>query len=181
MAIYQIDADQSRMLVYAFAAGMLASLGHNPVLAVRRFSGQIEFDAGSTANSVLRLAVDTTSLEVTNDLGRKDREEIERRTREEVLETTKYPQIVFESSGVTAEPLGDNRYRLRIRGAMQLHGVTKECGIDAQLQLATGNLRLGGEFPLAQKDFRIKPVSALGGALKVKDALKVSFDIAAST
>jgi len=34
-----------------------------------------------------------------------------------------------------------------------------------------------GEFTIRQSDYNIKPISAIGGGLKVKDELKFSFDI----
>jgi hypothetical protein len=40
-------------------------------------------------------------------------------------------------------------------------------------------LRAFGEVSLRQSDYNIKPVSAVGGGLKVKDEVKFTFDIAA--
>jgi hypothetical protein len=40
-------------------------------------------------------------------------------------------------------------------------------------------LRAAGEFSVRQSDYEIRPVSALGGAVKLKDELKLSFDISA--
>jgi hypothetical protein len=40
-------------------------------------------------------------------------------------------------------------------------------------------LRANGEFPLLQSNFNIKPVTAVGGTIKLKDELKCSFDIVA--
>jgi hypothetical protein len=40
-------------------------------------------------------------------------------------------------------------------------------------------LRAYGEFSIKQSDFKIRLVSVAGGALKVKDELKLAFDIIA--
>ena len=40
-------------------------------------------------------------------------------------------------------------------------------------------LRANGEFALRQSDYRIKLASVAGGALKLKDELKFTFDIVA--
>ena len=40
-------------------------------------------------------------------------------------------------------------------------------------------LRANGEFTLRQTDYRIKLASVAGGALKLKDELKFTFDIVA--
>jgi hypothetical protein len=40
-------------------------------------------------------------------------------------------------------------------------------------------LRASGDFTLSQSAYSIKPVSVAGGALKIKDELKFSFEIVA--
>jgi hypothetical protein len=40
-------------------------------------------------------------------------------------------------------------------------------------------LRTSGEFVLRQSDYQIKPVTVAGGALKLKDEVKFSFEIVA--
>jgi hypothetical protein len=40
-------------------------------------------------------------------------------------------------------------------------------------------LRTSGEFTLRQSDYQIKPVSVAGGALKLKDEVKFSFEMVA--
>jgi polyisoprenoid-binding protein YceI len=68
-------------------------------------------------------------------------------------------------------------YRLQINGDLSLHGVIKSHGIEAQAKLRDGEIRLTGSFTLRQSDYKIKPVTALAGALKVKDELQFSFEI----
>ena len=40
-------------------------------------------------------------------------------------------------------------------------------------------MRAMGDFALRRSDYKIDPVSALGGAVKLKDELKLSFNISA--
>jgi hypothetical protein len=40
-------------------------------------------------------------------------------------------------------------------------------------------LHVAGDFSVRQSDYEIKPVSAAGGAVKMKDEIKLSFDIIA--
>jgi hypothetical protein len=47
------------------------------------------------------------------------------------------------------------------------------------VRVASESLRAQGEFSLRQTDYRIKLVSAAGRTIKVKDELKLSFDILA--
>jgi hypothetical protein len=41
------------------------------------------------------------------------------------------------------------------------------------------SLRASGEFTVLQTDYDIRPVSAAGGTIKLKDELKCTFDIVA--
>ncbi len=174
---YRIDATQSRFIVQAEASGLLSMMGHNPTIAVRAFGGDARFSPASIEQSSLLIIVKADSLAVVGDIGEKDRLEIERRMREEVLETSRYPEIVFMSTGVQVRESAGNQHHLRISGQLQLHGVTRNCTIDARVITNGQGLRAQGAFPLRQTDYNIKPVSALGGTLKVKDELKLSFDI----
>ena len=60
-----------------------------------------------------------------NDVKEKDRQDIERTMREEVLETGKYPEISFQSNNVSLSRIGEGRYRARVIGDLTLHGVTQ--------------------------------------------------------
>jgi len=178
-AIYRVEARRSRFIVKAFATGMLSAFGHSPTIAIRDFTGEVRFSPDHLEEASLRLQIKADSLEVTDEVSDKDRREIERQMREDVLETARYPEIVFESTKVSAEKVMGSQYRTRITGNLLLHGVTRECVIDAQVIAGEDTLRANGEFPLRQSDFNIKPVSAVGGTIKLKDELKFSFDIVA--
>ncbi len=98
--------------------------------------------------------------------------------RDQVLEVEKYPEIVFSSTNISASRLTGGRYRVRIIGDVSLHGVTqKNVWITAEATVDDEKLRARGEFSLKQTDFGIKPFSAAGGTIKLKNELKFSFDI----
>lgn len=175
---YILDPSASRFTVQAFATGLLATFGHSPTFAVRQFSGELDFDPGAPAQATLRLTCQADSLAVTAGGSAKDREEIEGRMRQEVLETAAHPEIAFHSSEVTADRVADGWYRLKILGILSLHGVKKPQAVEAQLRLAEDEARLSGQCTLSQSAYRIKPVTALAGAIKLKDELKLDFDLA---
>lgn len=178
---YLLNLDDSRFTVQTFAEGMFSAFGHDPVIAIRDFAGEARCAPdGSLEGSSLKMMVKADSLAVVDGVNDKDRREIERAMREEVLETGKYPDIFFESTNVSASRLARGRYRLRIIGDLSLHGVThNNLWIYAKVVLAEDGLRAEGEFSLQQTDYAIKPFSAAGGTIKVKNELKFSFDIAA--
>jgi polyisoprenoid-binding protein YceI len=118
---------------------------------------------------------------VTNSEKEKDRLEIERTMRQQVLEVDKYPEIVFRSSNISANRMAEGRYRARIIGDLTLHGVTqKNIWISAEAAVTDDRLRAQGTFSLKQSDFGIKPFSAVGGTIKLKNGLQFTFDITAA-
>jgi polyisoprenoid-binding protein YceI len=176
---YRLDTSRSRFTVRAFATGLLSAFAHNPTIAIRDFAGEVQFPPGKLQEGRLRISIKADSLEVVGNVSDKDRREIERQMREEVLETARYPEVVFESTRISAEMITEGQYRVRINGRLFLHGVTGDCEIAARVLVAEDMLRANGEFPLRQTDYSIKPVSALGGTIKLKDELRFSFDIVA--
>lgn len=176
---YVVNTAMSRFTVRAFATGLFSSLGHSPTLAIRGYTGEATLVPGSLEQAAIRLSVQAASLEVTDDVSGKDRNEIESRMKQEVLEISSYPEIVFESSQITVNKLGEDRYAVNVTGNLALHGVTRSEAISAQVALAGDTLRAYGEFSLRQTDYGIKLVSVAGGTLKVKDEVKVTFDFTA--
>ena len=177
---YRIDGNRSRFTVKAFAGGLFSSFAHNPTIAIRDFTGEVEFDPDALEKSSFRMKVNAASLQLTDDVSDKDRKDIERIMREEVLATDRYPEIIFESTNISGNKITEGWYRANVTGNLTLHGVTNKCSFDAQVWSTADSLRAQGEFPLRQTDYNIKLVSAAGGTIKVKDELKFSFDIVAN-
>jgi polyisoprenoid-binding protein YceI len=176
---YVLDAEASRFTVQAFASGLLSAVGHNPTIGVRDFSGNVRFSPEAVSSSVFRLNIKTTSLSVQDDISDKDRREIERLMEEQVLETSKYPEIVYEAPILSITRLGDSLYSATLDGNLTFHGVMCKQPVAARITVFATMLRASGSFPLRQSDYQIKLISIAGGALKLKDELKFSFEIVA--
>lgn len=177
--VYSIDPGISRFTVRAFASGMFSAFGHNPTLAIRDFDGEARFSPEALDEARLVLKIKAQSLAVTDNMSDKDRRELERTMNEEVLESARYPEIVFESTKVSANKAGDGQFFVNLLGTLTLHGVSNNQAVSAQISLTGDLLRAHGEFTILQSAYGMKPVSVAGGALKVKDELKCSFDIVA--
>ena len=179
---YKLDAGQSKFTVQAFASGLLAGFGHNPTIGIRDFTGEAQGTSDTLAPSFtdasVRLVIKASSLAVLDEIKEKDRQEIEHAMRCDVLETAAYPEIIFQSTNITATRVAEGRYKARIIGDASLHGVTRAgLWIQAQVTVNGDDLRAQGDFTLKQTDYKIKPFSFAGGALKLKDELKFSFDL----
>ena len=176
---YQIDGKGSKFTVRAFATGLLSAFGHNPTIAIPDFEGEALVNPAALEQSSLHLVIRAASLLVTDDMNDKDRAEIDRKMHEEVLESDSYSDIVYECSKLTASKTGEGQYWVALNGELSLHGVTRSQSVSARVTLGGDTLRAAGDFSVRQSDYEIKPVSAVGGAVKLKDELKFSFDITA--
>ncbi len=161
----------------AFAAGLLSAFAHNPTISIPDFAGEIIFNPDAVEQSSLRMVIHSASLNVTDDIREKDRVEINRTMQEEVLESDSFPDIVYECSQMSASRTGEGQYTVTLNGDLTLHGVTRSQPASARITASGDLLRASGEFSMRQSDYEIRPVSAVGGTIKLKDELKLSFDI----
>ncbi len=177
MTRYVIDPRLSRFTVQAFASGVLSAFGHNPHLAIRDYQGEVRWNG--TDSAALHFVAKSASLNVTDTISDKDRREIERQMNAEVLESQRYPEIIYECSRISIQGNGGGQLQVTLNGDLTLHGVTNPQAIVSQVSILGDTLRAFGEFTLRQTDYGIRLVSALAGALKVKDELKFEFNLVA--
>jgi polyisoprenoid-binding protein YceI len=176
---YIVDGRSSRFTVRAFATGLLAKMGHNPTIGIRDFSGEMKFNPDQLQAGSFRLVVKTASLSVQDDISDKDLREMERLMSQEVLETAKFPEIVYEAPSISVTKMADMLCSATLNGNLTMHGVTRSQSIPVRVALLGSMLRASGDFSLDQTDYNIKLVSVAGGALKLKDEIKFSFEMVA--
>ena len=176
---YLIDAGKSTFTVRAFATGLLSALGHSPTIAIPDFEGEVSLNPDAIEQSSLRMVIHSASLTVVDDIREKDRKEINRTMHHEVLEDDSFSEIVYECSRVSASRIAEGQYLASLNGELTLHGVTRDQPVSARVWLNGDMLRATGDFSVRQSDYEIRPVSAVGGTIKLKDELKLTFDISA--
>jgi polyisoprenoid-binding protein YceI len=179
VARYAIDTHGSRFTIRATASGLLSALGHSPTIAARDLSGDVWFSPEALDAAWLTLRIDAASLTVRDDVNDRDRREMERVMRDELLEVTKFPEITFKSASAAIEKVSDGRFRVTLAGDLTLHGVTRSQRIAGQMFLMGDQMRAQGDFTVRQTDYGIKLVSVAGGTLKLKDELACAFDLVA--
>jgi polyisoprenoid-binding protein YceI len=126
----------------------------------------------------LGINIRADSLEVVDDISEKDRQEIHRKMCEEVLETDRFTEIVYECERITASGSGD-RYWVALNRQLTLHGETQTLPVSARVVLNGPSMRASGDFSVRQSNFGIAAVTAAAGAIRVKDEVKCKFDIVA--
>jgi polyisoprenoid-binding protein YceI len=178
---YTIVPSESRFWVFVAKAGLLSAFAHDHEIGVKGFSGKVTIPAGGAGSGALQLDIETKSLAVLDKKpSESDKKKILDAMHNDVLESAKYETIEFKSAAVSdLKQTGEDSYNLTLAGDLRLHGVTKRIAVPVQLTVTPQQLRATGQCTLRQSDFGIKPYSAAGGTVKVKNEVVVHFDIVA--
>ncbi|HVG29470.1 MAG TPA: YceI family protein [Pyrinomonadaceae bacterium] len=179
-ARFRIDAARSDFMVRAFAGGALWFKGHDHFVRPREFSGEVTLTIGAITPASLTMSVRADSLAETREVFTEPQKQIiNKELREIVVEPDKYPEITFRSTNVRVDIPAGGEFDVSIEGDLTLHGVTRRVRIPAWVTMAGEDLRARGEFEISRKDFNVKATSAFHGTVRVRDKLKISFNIVA--
>jgi polyisoprenoid-binding protein YceI len=160
---YKLGPDNASLYVETGRSGAAAKAGHDLTIDVTSWEATLAVGDSSS----LALSADPTSLHVREGkgglqaLGDDDKADIRKTIDKDVL---KKKDITFRSSSVAAD--GDG---LKVSGDLEMGG--KSNSVSFRLTETGGTLR--GSAPIKQSDWGIKPYSALFGALKVNDEVRV--------
>jgi len=172
---YAIDSRASQFTVQAFASGLISAVAHSPKIAIRDWTGDVDFVPETVRDAKLRVVVKAASLEVLDELRDSDRRQLHRVMNDEVLETKRSPEVMFESSNIAVDKLKETLHRVNVTGQLALHGVNNSHTFFAQVAFGVDSFRAYGEFTLLQSDYGIAVASIAGGTLKLQDELKFTF------
>jgi polyisoprenoid-binding protein YceI len=163
-----IDTDKSVLTVHVFKSGLFSGFAHD-----HEISAPIQEGSFESANPSVHLTVDARKLRVVDkDVSEKDRAQIQQTMLgPKVLDSGKFTEIRFRSTRVERLAAG----KWLVHGDLTVHGQTGPVNVDVIEQ----NGRYRGTAELRQKDFGITPISLGGGTVKVKNELRVEFDIVA--
>jgi len=162
-----IDAERSTLTVRVFKAGLFSFAAHDHEIQAPITSGSV-VEAG---NASVELAVDARRLKVLDpQLAADKRAEVQKTMHSaEVLDSAQFPDIRFRS--IAIEKKGEGNWT--VHGELTLHGQTHP--VEVSVSGGSGHYR--GSSTFKQKLFGIKPVSVAGGTIKVKDEVKIEFEI----
>lgn len=153
---------------------MGAKLAHDLVLTANQWSGTLNVDADNPAASSATLSIDARSIDIVEasggmkGLSDKDRKDIGKNIDEKVLQTGKYPTLTFESTSVSgSEP------NFNVAGNMTITGTTRPVNV----ALAVSGTDVTATTAISQKDFGIKPFSAMLGAIKLRDDVEFELHV----
>ena len=177
-AVYRVDAAASSVVIEVRRAGSLARLGHDHVVAGYDIRGYLFPDA-SRADLYIALdglVVDESQLRELAGFDTTPTPEAIAGTRRNmltrVLDTGRFPFVLIHVDGLDQQQVAPV--------AITLHGTTRTMGVPLQIDAKTDEWIVSGAFRINQSDFGIVPLSLLGGAIEVRDAVDVRFRIRAS-
>lgn len=160
---YKLGPDNASLHVETGRSGAAAKAGHDLIIEVNSWEATLEVGDSSS----LTVTADPTSLKVREGKGGMqalkddDKEDIHKTIDKDVL---KQKGISFQSS--SCETTGDG---LQVSGELELAGKSNPVSFDVSESGGT----VTGSANIKQSDWGIKPYSALFGALKVNDEVRV--------
>jgi polyisoprenoid-binding protein YceI len=175
LACYNIDVRSSQFRVHAFASGLISAVAHSPKFEIRQWMAETHANPNKLESGALRATVNASGLELVDEVRESERREIYRVMHSEVLESTRFPEIVFEGRWVVTGNPGRDVYALKVDGSLRLHGVTNNHAFEARVTVGPDTFRAHGEFLVFQRDYGINTASIAGSTLKLRDELKFSF------
>lgn len=185
---YRVASEHSAVHFRVYRAGRLAALGHNHVIVARQIEGEIAL-APDLARTQFSLRLPVAAFEVDPPEARRDAgkgfevqpsaEAIAGTRRNmlgaRVLDAEHHPVLRIDAVAVHgALPTPAVTVRLTLRGMARDVDVPVTVAQDGDTLTATA------AFDIRQTDFGITPMSVLGGALQVADAVTVRMRIVAT-
>ena len=161
-----LDTARSSITIRVGRTGVFSFAGDNHLVRAPLASGSV-----NEAGKHIEFKVQSKSLRVEDPGTAADKKaQIQQRMLSpDVLDSEHFPVIQFRSTSISGAPAD-----LRAAGDLTLRGQTRPIEAKVQ-QIAKGHWR--GAASLKQSAFGIKPISIAGGTVKVKDELKLEFEI----
>ena len=162
-----IDPSASTLTVKVWKTGLFSAFAHNHDISAPITSGSVREDG----TAEVKFAVDARGMKVLDpEASESTRAEIQKNMlSDQVLDTQRYPAIVFESTSVI-----EKNGTTTVSGSLTLHGQTHPVQVSVK---KTSSGRYEGSAKLKQTAFGIQPISIGGGAIKVRDEVDIVFTI----
>lgn len=161
-----IDAQRSVLTVRVYKTGLFSAFAHDHEIRAPIKSGRFDEQKRSVEFKVN--AGDLRVLDPGASQG--DRDQVHQNMLgPKVLDVKRFPEIAFRSTSI--ESAGPEKWT--VQGELSLHGETRP--VKVEVEGANGHYR--GSARLRQTEFGITPITIAGGAIKVKNEVKVEFEI----
>jgi polyisoprenoid-binding protein YceI len=165
---HAIDVQHSKMTVFVNKQGLFSFLADN-----HEIDAPISAGAYDSASNSVDITVDASKMKVLDPkLSQDKRSSVQSNmTGPQVLDVAKYPTIVFRSTKIDAS----DPAHWKVTGNLTLHGETRS--IDVQVTKVDAT-HFTGSTTIRQTAFGITPIKVAGGAVTVKDDVRIEFQVA---
>lgn len=162
-----LDPHRSTMTVHVYKQGLFSFLADNHIISAPLASGTFNPDRKSVT-----IVVNAAHMRVLDPRLSADRRNTVQSTMlgPQVLDVAKYPRITFQSTRIDAS--GKNTWT--VTGNLTLRGQTHSLTFTAH---SAGSNHITGSATVRQTTFGITPIRIAGGAVSVKDDVRVDFDV----
>ena len=173
---HSIGPENGKLTFNTYVGGMGSKMGHDLVMEASNWRGTVNLDADNPSATSVDVTVDARAFHVLQASGglkpfsEKDRGDIGNNSNK-TLNTGKYPEIVFKSTGVSG--MAPN---LRLAGNLTICGETKPISLDVNVQDGPSETKLTAKTQIVQTNFGVKPYSKIG-VLKVKDEIDLQIEL----
>jgi len=176
---FTVEPDRSHATIAVGKSGAFSFAGHTHEVEAPITSGAVRLDPDTPSKSDVKLVFNAAKMRVT---GKGDPADDVPKVQEvmlgdQVLDVKKFPTITFDSTSVTARGAAPSM-ELTVAGRLTIRGATRPVTAPVAVRIDGATLTATGKFLIKQTDFGIKPIS-VGGVVKVKDELTITFTIAA--
>ena len=169
---FTVEPERSKALIDVGKTGAFSFAGHTHEVEAPLTSGVVHFDPDNPSRADVRLEFNAAAMRVTGKGESAD--DVPKVTQtmlsDMVLDVKKFPSITFESTSISGKG--------EVAGRLTIHGTTKPVTATVAVKVTGDTLTATGRFSIKQTDFGITPIS-IGGVVKVKDELNITFTIAA--
>ena len=179
---YRLGPELGRVLLRTGRDGLAAQAGHDLVIEVARWSGELTLAGEQPVE--LTVVIEIGSLVVVAGTGGikpltdHDRREIVT-TAAKVLRTDRYPQARLVATGFEPDPArtGAAHWRGAVTGTLTIRDRSRPVRLEVSGAAGeTGGRRYRATATVLQSDYGIKPYTAFLGALRVRDAVDVEIE-----
>ena len=163
-SVIPMDTAKSKLTVFVYKEGLFAFAADNHEVYTPIVSGSLD-----QTSKTVDLTIDATKMQVQDPPSRRDKVQANM-LGPDVLDVANYPKITFHSSKIeTADP-----DHWTVTGDLTLHGQTRPITLQV---VRTDPNTFSGSVMVRQTDFGISPIKIAGGAVRVKNDVKVEFTI----
>src|SRR5215831_755242 len=162
----EIDVEKSVLTIRVYKTGLFSAFAHDHEIRAPIQSGRFD-----EQKRTVEFKVRSAELKVLDpDASDNERSQVQHTMLSpKVLDPEKFPEISFHSTSI--EVAGEGKWK--VEGALALHGETHP----VKVEVTGGNGSYRGSARLRQTEFGITPVSIGGGSIKVKDEVRIEFEI----